>query len=78
MQQEKNVAEFLLNQKKSLIADIDRTQSRLDYFKSIVNVDLSPDYIAEQDASIRAKLKYLQAYSTLVQRIKSRADGFVN
>jgi len=40
-------------------------------------VDLSVDYIEQQDSAIRAKLKYLQAYATLVQRIKARTDDFV-
>lgn len=42
-----------------------------------MNLQLSPDYIEEQSDSIKAKIKYLQAYATLVSRIKSRTDDFV-
>ena len=40
-------------------------------------MDLSAEYIDQQNAAIRAKLKYLSAYTTLVQRIKARTDDFV-
>lgn len=75
--QEKSLSQFLTQKNKASLTDIERTSAKLEYFKSIVNVELSAEFIEQQSATIQAKLKYLQAYSTLVSRLKQRTDDFV-
>ena len=71
------MAHFLSSLHKTLLADIERTRAKLEYFRSIVNVDLTAEFIEQQEGAVRAKLKYLQAYTTVVRRIKTRADDFI-
>ena len=42
-----------------------------------MNVKLSREFIEQHEISMNAKMKYLQAYATLVHRIKTRTDDFV-
>ena len=42
-----------------------------------MNVHVDPDWLFEQKANLFLKLKVLQAYNTLIVRLKERTDNFV-
>jgi len=77
IRQERVICKYLDELKEQLLDDINKTEERLQYFKSIVNAELSPEYLEEKEQTIAYSTKYLQAYGTLVQRIKQRTDDFV-
>ena len=60
------MGQFLNELKVQLEDDINKTEERLQYFKSIVNVELSAEYLEEKEQLLAYRTKYLQAYATLV------------
>lgn len=42
-----------------------------------MNAELTPEYLEEKERQLASQTKFLQAYATLVTRIKQRTDEFV-
>ena len=77
IRQERAINQFLDELRDQLLDDINKTEERLQYFKSIVNAEPSTEYLEEKEQLLAYSTKYLQAYATLIQRIKQRTDDFV-
>ena len=71
------ILKFVEELKSQLIDDINKTSERLNYFQSIVNAEITPEYLDQKERQLASQTKFLQAYATLVTRIKQRTDEFV-
>ena len=74
---EKQIISYLQSVSDKMKKDIESTSENLQFYLDIVNMQLSPEYIHEQKSMLGSKVKFLQAYGTLIHRMKQRTDGFV-
>lgn len=52
-------------------------EAQVNFYREIVNMEVTEQFLAEQEAWFRSASKYAAAYSTLLLRLKSRTDEFV-
>ena len=63
--------------KKGLVAEVEESRQKLDFYQSIVNKEITEEYLVREEALSKRTTKFIQAYATLITRIKQRTDTYV-
>lgn len=75
--QERSVVKFLDTLIHQTETEHAVTAKQVDFYRSIVNMEVTDAFLDEQEAWFRVAHKFAIAYATLLLRLKSRTDEFV-